>query len=483
MSKRLVFIAYILFLLLNIDAAAKVRLTSIWSSNMVLQQNSEVLVTGTARASARLYFSGSWNLTKKEIAYTDKEGNFELRIKTPGASKNSYTICFDDGEPLYLTNILIGDIWFCSGQSNMEMPVKGFRGQPVYGSLDAITEAKSNRLLRLFTVKNAWSIKPLSDGIDGRWTTADPGNVAAFSAVAYFFANKLNQIIDDVPIGVINCSWSMSKIEAWMSKEMLSAFPGIALPDLQQKEFGWAAGTPTLLYNAMVHPWKGFAIKGMLWYQGEANTPDPQLYKKLFPEMLKGYRNLFRHEKMPFYYVQLVPWKSVGNDSLDWAYFRQVQLELSQELEHVGMVHTGDLGDEVFIHPPRKREVGERLAFWALSDTYGLKGFYPTGPVIQSAVMKDHFVEMTFKYGDHGLNPENEAITGFEIAGADGIFLPANAVILNATPMVKVWNDSIIQPYKVRYCFSNYKTGNLTNNYGFPAAPFLYTLTSRVKDK
>lgn len=462
-------------MLTGMPAFSKVRLASIWSSNMVLQQQSELVIRGTARPNAKLIFSASWNTGKTGIVQTGSNGQFAIRLKTPKGSNEKFTLCFDDGEQLCLSNILIGDIWFCSGQSNMEMPVKGFKGQPVQGSLDAIVTAKASRNIRLFTVKDAWSTRPQADGIEGKWTTAGPEDVAGFSAVGYFFANKLEQSID-IPIAVIDCSWSMSKIEAWMSQEMLAAFPSIKMPDREQKEFGWTAGTPTLLYNAMVHPWKGFPVKGILWYQGEANTPDPQLYKKLFPAMLKGYRQLFDNERMPFYFVQLAPFRSENKDSLDWARFRQVQLELSLELQNVGMAHTTDLGDEVFIHPPQKKEVGERLALWALAHTYGLKGFFPTGPVFGSATVKDNAIEVSFKYGEDGLNPENAMLEGFEIAGADGNFVPAKASILNASPVVKVWSDAIKAPAHIRYCFRNYKTGNLVNNYGLPAAPFEYSI-------
>lgn len=475
MRVRIALPVSIIAILIGMPAFSKIRLASIWSSNMVLQQNSEVVIRGTAKPNAKLYFSASWDAGKKGMVQTGTNGRFAISLRTPKGSGERFTICFDDGERLCLSNILIGDIWFCSGQSNMEMPVKGFRGQPVHGSLDAIVTAKASRNIRLFTVKDAWSTRTQSDGIEGKWTTAGPESVAGFSAVGYFFANKLEQSVD-IPIAVIDCSWSMSKIEAWMSQEMLAAFPDIKMPDPAQKEFGWTAGTPTLLYNGMVHPWKGFPVRGILWYQGEANTPDPLLYKKLFTEMLKGYRHFFNDEKLPFYFVQLAPFGAGNKDSLDWARFREAQLELSQELPYVGMAHTSDLGDEVFIHPPQKKEVGERLAFWALTATYGLKGFCPTGPVFGSASLKENAVEISFKFGEDGLNPENAMVEGFEIAGADGNFVPAKATILNASPVVKVWSDTVKKPVHIRYCFRNYRKGNLVNNYGLPAAPFEYSI-------
>ncbi|MCS2679168.1 sialate O-acetylesterase [Bacteroides ovatus] len=277
-----------------------------------------------------------------------------------------------------MQNILIGEVWFCSGQSNMEMPVKGFRGQPVFGSQPYIVSANPKRPLRLYTVKNAWSTIPQEAGVDGEWKEASPEDVADFSATAYFFGNQLQQSLD-VPVGLIHCSWSMSKIEAWMNKETLSGFPEIALPDVIQREFGWTAGTPTLLWNAMVNPWKGFPVKGVIWYQGEANTPDPGLYKRLFPAMVSQWRTFFNNPQMPFYYVQIAPWKSEGNDKLDWAWFRQCQLELMSAVPNVGMVTTGDAGSENFIHSPYKIKVGERLAYWALAKTYHRKGIQYSG--------------------------------------------------------------------------------------------------------
>lgn len=233
--------------------------------------------------------------------------------------------------------------------------------------------ANPKRPLRLYTVKNNWSTTLKEEGIDGQWSEASSEEVADFSATAYFFGNLLQQSLD-VPVGLIHCSWSMSKIEAWMDKETLSHFSEVTLPDTNQDKFEWAAGTPTLLWNAMVNPWEGFPVKGVIWYQGEANTPDPTLYKKLFPAMVSQWRNFFHNAEMPFYYVQIAPWKSEGNDKLDWAWFRQCQLELMKEVPGVGMVTTGDAGSELFIHSPYKIKVGERLAYWALARLTAEKG-------------------------------------------------------------------------------------------------------------
>ena len=383
-----------------LKAEAKVTLTSIWGDNMVLQQQSEVTFYGKASPGKRVYVSASWN-NRKISTVSNQDGRWELVLPTPEAG-GPYTITFSDGEELMLKNILIGEVWFCSGQSNMEMPVKGFRGQPVFGSQPYIVSAHPKRPLRLYTVKNAWSTTPKENGIEGKWSESSPEEVADFSATAYFFGHQLQQSLD-IPVGLIHCSWSMSKIEAWMNKETLSEFPGVTLPDASQKEFGWAAGTPTLLWNAMVNPWKGFPVKGVIWYQGEANTPDPKLYKELFPAMVSQWRDFFHNPEMPFYYVQIAPWKSEGNDKLDWAWFRQCQLELMKEVPNVGMVTTGDAGSENFIHSPYKIKVGERLAYWALAKTYNRKGFQYSGPIYKAYQVKGNAVEIDFDYGEDGL--------------------------------------------------------------------------------
>ena len=278
MLKAKYFILLICFSFL-LKTEAKVTLTSIWGDNMVLQQQSEVTFSGTATSGKRVQATASWN-NKKIQTNVDAKGEWKLSLQTPVAG-GPYSITFSDGEDLTLQNILIGEVWFCSGQSNMEMPVKGFRGQPVFGSQPYIVSANPKRPLRLYTVKNAWSTILQEAGVDGEWKEASPEDVADFSATAYFFGNQLQQSLD-VPVGLIHCSWSMSKIEAWMNKETLSGFPEIALPDVIQKEFRWTAGTPTLLWNAMVNPWKGFPVKGVIWYQGKQTHPIPDYIRDYF---------------------------------------------------------------------------------------------------------------------------------------------------------------------------------------------------------
>jgi len=458
----------LIFFVLATSAHAKVKLPSIWGNDMVLQQLSEVNFRGTATAGKTVTLTVPWE--KKNIkTKSNSTGEWSVSVRTPAAG-GPFTISFFDGELLELKNVLIGEVWFCSGQSNMEMPVKGFRGQPVFGSQPYIVSADAHRPLRLFTVKNDWSTTPKTD-VEGHWSESSPAEVSNFSAAAYFFGDLLQKTLG-VPVGLVHCSWSASKIEAWMDKETLSNIPEVDLSVLNDKEFGYPNGTPTLLHNAMVKPLEGFPVKGAIWYQGEANSNNPALYKKLFPALVNQWRRFFRSDNMPFYYVQIAPWQSGGKDELDWAWFRQAQLELLNEVPNVGMVTTTDAGSEVFIHSPYKIKVGQRLAYWALAKTYGIEGIAFSGPIYKSCKLTDKAVEVQFDYGEDGMTPENEELKGFEIAGADGKFLMAHALIINGSNTVKVWNDEIVTPTEVRYCFRNYREGNLCNNAGIPASPF-----------
>lgn len=470
MKKVILLIALSIFVAIPEILNAEVKLATIFGDNMVLQQQSVVTLFGTGIPNKQISCTPSWS-NKKTTTIVNAYGKWKIDIATPKAG-GPYDIKFNDGTPLIITNVLIGEVWLCSGQSNMEMPVKGFRGQPVSGNTNYIASANPKRQLRMFTVKRDWSTTLKTDSVSGMWSEADSKTVADFSATGFFFGNLLQQSLD-IPVGLIHSSWSASKIEAWMSREVLKDFPSVELPDINIKEPGWIAGTPTLLFNAMINPWKGFPIAGVVWYQGEGNSPNPELYRQLFPAMVKQWRVLFNNENMPFYYVQIAPWKSKGVNETDWADFRQVQLELMKSLPHLGMVTTGDAGDSTFIHPPHKIKVGERLAYWALSETYGKKGFQCSGPIIKEyKLLEKGVVELSFDYGSDGLIPENVAVEGFEIAGPDGVFKEAKAEIINGSSRVKVWHNDIVNPKEIRYCYRNYKIGNLSNNAHIPASPF-----------
>ncbi len=448
---------------------AKIILPAFFSSNMVLQQQSSNRIWGKAKPNVTIKFSTSWD----NRTYTTKstpDGHFQFTFDTPSAG-GTHTLELTDGEKLTLENILIGEVWICSGQSNMEMPLKGFRGQPIQNSQQKIIEASSKQDLRLFTVERAFNTSPQWD-VNGAWVQSTSETAREFSATAYYFGDMLQKKLD-IPVGLIHTSWSASKIETWMNKETLSHFEDIDLSVLTNTEFEYPAGTPTILYNAMIHPLIGLSFRGVIWYQGESNSSNPEQYKKLFASWVNQWRTETNKPNLPIYYTQIAPYQSSNKEEVNLPLFREAQLESMSEIENVGMAVTTDLGHEFFIHPPLKQQVGERLAYWALSDTYNIKGISYIAPTFKSLkVIEDNKVEVFFNDAEEGLTPENADVIGFELAGTDGIFYPAQAQIINGSARVKVWHDEIEQPREIRYCFRNYAEGNLYNNFGLPIVAF-----------
>lgn len=466
---KLRFISWIVYIFLCISVLqAKVTLPAILGNGMVLQQKSKVRLWGNAEANSKVSVVTSWNNRNYEVI-SDKNGEWLAEVETSGAG-GPYQIEISDGEKLLLDDILIGEVWLCSGQSNMEMPMKGFRGQPTAQSQETIVGANPNRNIRLFTVKRAYSVTPQKNVI-GSWEKNSPKAVASFSAVGYFFADQLQKILN-IPVGIIHASWSGSTIEPWISRDNLAEFPEVNLPALSQTKFEYANGTPTVLYNAMIKPLENCTLKGIIWYQGESNSARPEQYQRLFATWVRQNRVLFRSKELPVYYTEIAPVGSPVDKPLQRAIFREKQLESMYEIPHIGMAFTTDLGSETFIHAPRKREIGQRLAYWALAKTYEIDGFEYSGPIYRSCAVNGKEVEILFDHADDGLVPENEELTGFEIAGPDSVFLPAKAVIINGTSRVKVWNEQVSEPIEVRYCFRNFLRGNLMNNAWLPAISF-----------
>ena len=459
-------------------AQAKISFAGIFSDNMVLQQNAVVKIHGIAAPDSEVKLSAGWD-NKKLKTKADREGRWAIELPTPSyGGPYNITASDRDGE-LTLSDVLIGDVWVCGGQSNMEMPVKGFAGQPSANTADLIAKTRPARQLRLFKQPRDWSTTPKDTVIGGEWTLATPAAVADFSVVGYVFGNYIQEALD-IPVGLIQCCWSNSKIETWMARETFEKeFPDTQLPVAGQTEFGWLTGTPTLLYNAMVNPWDGFPVAGAVWYQGEANSPNPDPYKKLFPAMVKDWQTVFRNDGMPFYYVQLAPSGAQGDN---WARFRQVQNELLDLMPNVAMATIGDCGDSLFIHPPKKIPVGERLARLALEKTYGRDGILAEAPCAKSAYFENDSAKtviVEFHNSSAGLTPTRRQLSGFEVVNPFGEVYPAEAVIYGHD-RVKV-TSPVKNPVEVRYAYHNYYESSLFNNVGVPAAPFRLELPKRKK--
>jgi sialate O-acetylesterase len=455
---------------------AKVILPSILSDNMVLQQKTDATLWGWSNKSTKISVTTSWD--KKTYAIkSDSKGNWLLKVSTPVAG-GPYKITISDGEYLILNNVLIGEVWFCSGQSNMEMPMQGFPRQPIKGGNNAIAKANPNTPIRMYSTDskdekwtNQSSKKPLTN-CKGQWLENAPENVANISAAAYYFA-KYTQEVLNVPVGIIVSTLGGSMVEAWMSREAIEVFKEIDLSILDNDSIiKRPTSTPTVLYNAKIAPLTNYTIKGFLWYQGEANRKNTSLYAQLVPAFVKDLRRRWNIGNFPFYYVQIAPFNYEGADSTSAAHLREVQMQHMYGIPNAGMVTTLDVGHPSFIHFPDKETVGERLALWALGATYGRKGFGYAPPVYKKMEIKDKKIYIDFLNAEKGIYPMWTSLKGFEIAGDDKVFYPAKAEIETSTTRLAVSSDKVSKPVAVRYAFKNYAEPSIFGLSGIPVAAF-----------
>jgi sialate O-acetylesterase len=361
--------------------------------------------------------------------------------------------------------VLIGEVWVCSGQSNMEMPVKGYRNQPVAGSAEAIA-LSAHPKIRLFTVERAISPDPLDD-FKGAWTLCEPETVAEFSATAYFFGRTLSRALD-VPVGLINTSWGGTLIQPWMSRAGLKDFKGIELPgDAAARKV--AEDTPTALYNAMIHPMIGYGLRGAIWYQGESNRNEPDAYQKLLPGLIEDWRAQWGVGAFPFYYAQIAPY-DYGPTGLSSAYLREAQLRASTALPNIGMACLMDIGEKFNIHPAAKETGSIRLAMLALTQVYGMKGITGLNPVFKEMKVTGNLVALTFDGVPNGLTSYGKELSCFEVAGANKRFYPAKAWL--TWEGISLMSPSVREPVAVRYAFKDFVVGDLFSTEGFPVSSF-----------
>lgn len=450
---------------------AKVELPGIIGSGMVLQRNTETALWGKATAGKEVRIRTSWD-RKTTSVKAGADGKWKVLVSTPEAG-GPYTIEFNDGEKTVIDNIMIGDVWFCSGQSNMEMPMKGFSTQPIEGAADVIATASPDTPIRICQVSRKTSLVPQEE-CQAKWKTNSPEAVANTSATAYYFARKIQEVTG-IPVGIIVSCWGGTPIQAWMDRETIGKFPEFDLSFIGSGKMPEKAqNAPTTLFNAMVAPLIGFSVKGFLWYQGEANRTRAAQYRKLQPAYVEMMRNYWGDEKLPFYYVQIAPYVYEGNDKTTAAGLREAQMQNLDDIQNSGMVVTMDIGDEFCIHPARKEEVGTRLAYMALVRDYGLKGIDPFSPTYESWRVENGKIIVKFKVGSQGLAPLGHTLEGFEVAGADKIFHPAVARVLRdeGGKTIEVICPEVTEPAAVRYGFRNVAGASLYNCFGIPASPF-----------
>ncbi|MDR3219536.1 MAG: sialate O-acetylesterase [Dysgonamonadaceae bacterium] len=462
------------FSILNLSAT--VKLPTVLGDNMVLQQQSDVKLWGEAQANAIVKVKPSWD-KKTHSVQSDKEGKWLLTVPTPAAG-GPYEINISDGKELILKNILIGEVWFCSGQSNMEMPVKGFDRQPVEGSNSVIAKAKPSTPIRIYTTdsqEGKWvrqfNKQPQSDCV-GKWLENSSENAANTSAVAYFFAQYLQEVLD-VPVGIIISSWGGSRVEAWMSTAALAPFPEIDLSILSnEEEVKNPTATPCVLFNGKIAPLIPFTIKGFLWYQGESNRDNAPRYRKLMAAFVKDLRHKWNIGDFPFFYVQITPYNYDGANLTSSAKLQEAQMKNMEDIPNAGMVTTLDIGNPVSIHPSNKRTVGERLAYWALGNTYAKKGFGYKPAIYKSMEVVDGKIYINFENAPRGLSPMWTDLKGFEIAGEDKVFYPAKAEIETKSARLAVSSESVAVPVAVRYAYKNYVEASIFGVDGIPVSPF-----------
>lgn len=459
----------LLFLILSVlsSNAADLRLPSIVDSHMVLQQKRTVNVWGWAKPGASVSVKTGW-LKKAVKTVATSEGKWKLSLETPVAG-GPYEISVKSDTTIILKDVLIGEVWVCGGQSNMQMPVIGIPSQPVNGSNDCIARAKNNNI-RLFTVERTFSTKPLDD-CKGDWNVASPSSVVNFSAVALFFGQYLNEVLG-IPIGLVSTNYGGTPAESWTDEATLvHDFSEIDLSVLNSDKVN--TQSPTVLFNSMIHPILNYSIQGAIWYQGESNIfnrgeKGAEQYARLFPAMVRNWREQWNQGDFPFYYVQIAPFKYPEKDNS--AYLREAQLESMKAIPNSGMAVTMDIGDSDCIHPAEKIPVGKRLAYWALAKTYGMGALPCSGPVYKDMTINKNKAILRFDYAENGLSAFGNELQGFVVAGEDRQFHPAKAKISNNNLEVK--SDEVKNPVAVRYCWENYVVGTLFNAAGLPASSF-----------
>ena len=456
MIKRLSLIAVVLSFFLQI-AWSNISLPEIFSDNMVLQQKSDVVIWGWGKTGETVLIKADWMDTGL-TAKADTQGKWKIILKTPAAG-GPYNIHIKGYNELTLKNVLIGEVWLCSGQSNMEWSAQS-------GINNAEEEIKNANYpeIRLFTVFPATSIYP-QDHFTGEWTACTPETMRSFSAIGYFFARKLSKELG-VPIGIINSSWGGTPAEAWMPEDVIQKDDFLRESAAMQKPVPWGPVEPARIYNSMIFPMVPFRIAGVLWYQGESNTINAYAYKAMLSGLIKSWRSKWEYE-FPFYFVQIAPYRY--EKKFEGVEVRDAQRKVL-EIPNTGMTVISDIGDTLNIHPKNKLDVALRMANIALNRHYQVVKTEDSGPLFKEMSIEKNKAVISFTHCD-GLYSAGEKLTCFEIAGDDKVFFPAEAKIKGQ--QVVVQSKMVKSPAVVRFAWSNTATPNLFNGAKLPASCFI----------
>ena len=477
MNKK--FFSLAAFALITLGAQAKVKLPHILGDDMVIQQNSEANLWGWDKPGTEVKVTTSWSSQKYSVK-TGKDGKWAVKVLTPKASYTPLTITFDDGDQTTLNNILAGEVWVCAGQSNMEMPVKGFGNCPVKDFNQVVIDAKNYKGIHYVKIPSVMSMKPLDDA-NCEWKEVNPETVGEASATGYFFAQVVNKALD-IPVGLVMANKGGSRVESWLDRDYLKKNTQEPLDtNAIVKKFSWDYHRPLVWGNGTFHPILNYTIKGILFYQGCSNVGDPAgQYTQRLADLVAQWRRDFKQGDVPFYFVEIAPYH-YDNVNGDWgAKLREQQFNAAKIIPNSGIISTNDCVypyEKEQIHPCQKQKVGERLGFMALNKTYGMKNVIGDGMTFKEMKIVDDTVKVHFN-NEFGAYNRFEGIEGFEIAGEDKVFHPATAKHF-WQPGNDPWNECIIvtcpevkKPVALRYCFKNFQLGNLANAGGLPLFPF-----------
>lgn len=465
------------------------QMSAMYSDNMILQHGQQLVIQGKADADEKVTVSIAGQKLK---AVTGSNGKWSVALE-PLKAGGPYTLKISTkAKKLEYKNVLAGEVWLCSGQSNMEF----YLNQSVTGKED-IPQANHPQI-RLFDMKERWrtnavewetsvldSLNHLQYYKETAWKECSPESVERFSAIAYYFGRMIQEKLD-VPVGLICNAVGGSPAEAWVDRRTLEyEFPAI-LRNWRGNDFiqDWVRGRaslnikkskykfqrhpyePCYLYESGILPLQQYPIKGVIWYQGESNAHNKDAHEKLFKLLVQSWRTNWDNPELPFYYVQL---SSLNRPS--WPWFRDSQRKLMEEIPFTGMAVSTDKGDSLDVHPRQKKEIGERLARWALNQTYGQE-IVPSGPLASEVIFEKGAAYVSFDYGENLQTSDGQEIRTFEVAGEDQMFYPAKAKVEG--DFLKVWSDKVKNPVKVRYGWQPFTRANLVNGEGLPASTFQF---------
>ncbi|KQC01838.1 sialate O-acetylesterase [Pedobacter sp. Hv1] len=438
---------------------ANVRLPAVIASNMVLQRQSNVNLWGWSDPAEKIYITTSWSNKKYAVTANDN-AQWKLNIATPKAG-GPYTITIKGNNQIVLTNILIGEVWVCSGQSNMEWSSNEGNKQ----ILEEMPKS-ANDQIRLFHVPKTTADTPQADCL-GQWKVCGPESLKGFSAIGYFYAKKLQKELG-VPVGIINASWGGTAAEAWTASQVITSNETLKNAASKLVRGPCCPVEPGVLFNAMINPLTNFNIAGVIWYQGESNTKTNGTYQSLFTSMIKDWRKQWQKE-FPFYFVQIAPYRY---DITNIGILLREQQTKSLALPNTGMVVISDLVDNVNdIHPQNKLDVANRLAKLALAKTYKKDVGVYQSPLFKQMQMKAAKVMLFFDHAPTGFKVKGSGEpSNFLIAGANKVFVPAEVKL--EKDRIVVWSKDVSEPLAVRFAFDNTSMPNVFNKEGLPLTAF-----------